>query len=245
MYDINFINNPEYRKRFGDMEEITRKEADSLYKKIITEVATGLKQYGFKKSKSTSLERKNEFLVQILNFQRYTHLPTITINTAIRPLFLSTTDDFILPLCKRLHHFDSKESAWYPIKRDTKTVSGELLSILVDMVLTYFDKLDTPKKIIDNLDIIENGEYTSPSSVILPCALKDCNSEISLLYIDKEINRLNTQIAESANSSEYGCYLEYYISLKSLVEENKWLDINNLLQSYEQEFVQKKYGKRV
>lgn len=184
-------------------------------------------------------------MIQILNFQRYTHLPSITINTAIRPMFLNTIDDGILPLCKRLHQFDSKESAWYPIKRNTESTSSELLSILVDKVLPYFNKLDTPEKIITNLNNIENGEYTSPSSVILPCALKIGSAEISLLYLDKEINRVNTQIAQGANPNEYGRYLKYFIYLKSLVIENKWQEINALLQSNQQEFIDRKYRKKV
>ncbi|MCX7921370.1 MAG: DUF4304 domain-containing protein [Clostridia bacterium] len=245
MYEKSLIQNPEYRKRFGEMEDITRKEADSLYKKIISEVNSGLKQYDFKKSNSTTLERINEYMVQKLNFQRYTHLPTITINTAIRPKFINSTDDGILPLCKRLHEFDSRDSSWYPIQRDVKSVSNELLSIITDKVLPYFERLDTPEKIIENRDMLENSGYTSPETVILYCALKAGNNEVSKIYLEKEINRVNTQIAQGANPDEYGRYLEYFIYLKSLVMEGRYQEINNLLASYEEEYLVKKFGKKL
>ncbi|KNY26931.1 DUF4304 domain-containing protein [Pseudobacteroides cellulosolvens] len=244
MYDQSFIQNSEYRKRFGDMEDITRKEADTLYKKIINEVASGLKQYGFRKSNSVTLERVNEYMIQILNFQRHTHLPTITINTAIRPLFINSTDDRILPLCKRLDKFDSKESSWYPIRRDTKTASGELLSIIINRVLPYFEHLDSPENIIHNREMLEAGEYTSPSSVILPCALKTGNMEVSILYLDKEIDRVNAQIAQGADPNEYRRYLDYFMYLKSLIVKGSFHEIYSLLKSYEKAFLEKKYKKK-
>lgn len=242
MYDQSFIENPHYRKIYGDMEDVTRKEADLLYKKIINEVAAGLKQYGFRKSKSNTLERNNEYMIQILNFQRYTHLPTITLNTAIRPFFINTTNDGILPLCKRIHNFDFKESSWYPIKRDTKFVSNKLLSIIIEKVVPYFERLETPEKIIENRELIEGSEYTSSASVILHCALKSSNNEISLLFLDKEINRVDAQIAGGANPNEYGRYLEYFTYLKALVISGRWQEIHSLLKSYQEEFIEKKYG---
>lgn len=245
MYDQSAINNPKYRKIFGQMEDVTRKEANSLYKKIISETAIGLKQYGFQKSNSVTLERANENMVQKLNFQRYTHLPTITINTSIRPKFISKTDDRILPLCKRIDKFDSRESSWYPIKRDTKSVAHELLTIITDKVLPYFDSLDTPDKIIKNIDKIENDGYVSPENVLLYCALRTGNNDLSIKYLDKEINLVNLQIAQGANPVEYGKYLEYFILLKSYVIEGNYQKINILLSSYEQEYMEKKYGNKL
>lgn len=244
MYEKSSILDPVYRKRFGEMGDVTRKEADALYKKIISEVNSGLKQFGFTKYNSTTLERVNEYMVQKLNFQRYTHLPTITINTAIRLKFIGTTDDGILPLCKRLHKFDSKESSWYPIRRDTKSVSNELLLIIVEKVLPYFEKLDTPEKIIENREMLENNGYTSPQTEILYCALKTNNKEISISYLDKEINRVSTQIVQVANPDEYGQYLDYFLELKYLVKEERYQEINSLLMNYENEYILKKFGKK-
>ncbi|CAN7768829.1 hypothetical protein LJR153_007380 [Paenibacillus sp. LjRoot153] len=65
MYDESFITDTVTRQRFGEMDLVTRSEADKLYKKIIGEVYRKLKNYGFKKKGSVSFVRLDNEMFQI------------------------------------------------------------------------------------------------------------------------------------------------------------------------------------
>lgn len=74
--------------------------------------------------------------------------------------------------------------------------------------------------------------------------MKAGNVEVSKLYLDKELNRLNTQVSEGASLHQYGAYIYYYNNLKHLVKQNSFVEIESLLKSYENSYIEKVYGEK-
>jgi len=72
-----------------------------------------MRKIGFRKQGSVTLVRIDNEMYQILNFQKHTHLPSITLNVAFCPIYSRNFKNYMLPSCKRLGYFESDLDLWH------------------------------------------------------------------------------------------------------------------------------------
>lgn len=224
-------------------ENLTSSLINQLFKKVIEEVYMELIMFGFKKKGSLDLSRIDNSMYQKLNFQRHTHQPLMTVNVTFRPFFLDSTDDSVLQSNKRIGLFEFDYDKWFEIQDDYKETSTKIIKLIIDKVLPYYEGLNTPKKVLENLDQLDSEEYYKHSQLILFSALKEHNIEISLKYLDSTIGYLlnDKKTIESINGDVSGIKdrLEYYKGLQFMVHQNNFNEIDVLLTKFQDEFLKK------
>jgi hypothetical protein len=217
-------------------ETLTQEDAHKIYLKIIRKVHSNIKDKGFIKRGSVNLYRIENEIMQWLNFQKSEYGPTLTINTSIRPIFWYRTEDYYLLTGERIGQFDEGFDKWYPIERDYLKLVDFLTVLINEKVFPHFERCISPKKVIQNIAILENEKHISYDDLILFSALRENNYEISIKYIEKELNSIlkDTRDLDWVNNDK-----KFYSEMHELVKQKNFSEINSRLDSFKEEFIKK------
>jgi hypothetical protein len=217
-------------------ETLTQEDAHKIYLKIIRKVHSNIKDKGFIKRGSVNLYRIENEISQRLNFQKSVGGLRLTINTAIRPIFWNRTEDYYLLTSKRIGEFDTGMDTWYPIKRDYLAITEYLTFLINERVLPHFEKCNSPRKVIQNIAILENEKHISYDDLILFSALRESNYETSLRFLEKKLESL---LKEDVSIDWVNNDKKFYSEMHELVKQKNFSEINSRLDSFKEEFIKK------
>lgn len=220
--------------------QYSKEEIQSFYNKIISITYKNLKVFNFNKKGKVNLYRlQNNEIYQLLNFQKSNYGATLTINISLRPIFWHRYEDYYMLCCKPIGEFDKGFDKWYPINDKFENIANILIEIMNNKVLPLLDNLNTAKKIIENISFMkENKIYND--QVILFCALKENNKDIAMSYLDQIVdvfNKDDRQVDWVIN--DRNMFNNFY----NLLKNDKFNEINNILDNYAQNFI--KYNKYI
>lgn len=126
--------------------------SNSLFRKSMTKwVANPLKEYGFKRYKTTNIARiSKDSIIQILNFQKEAFGgKTFTVNVAVRPLFVPS-EDLSLEPGNRIGYFKYSYDKWWDFNEEVTSNNSfeEINEIIFSAVISWFDKVNDIKGLI-------------------------------------------------------------------------------------------------
>lgn len=168
--------------------------------------------------------------------------PTLTINTSIRPIFWYRTEDYYLLTGKRIGEFDKGFDKWYPIERDYFKLVDSLTVLINEKVIPHFDRCNSPKKVIQNIAVLEGDKKTIYDNLILFSALRENNYELSLKYLTKKIDSVSkdTRNLDWVNNDK-----RFYSEMYELIKQNNFPEINSRLDAFKEEFIKNRRSGKV
>lgn len=166
--------------------KISKHEFFYLVENLVNAVLKHLKRFGFKEKEMILFRIQND-IVQKIIFEADYYRGAIRVDLAIEPVFGLKSDFLYNDRQKELREFDEDNFNWYLLSKEEYPALVRYLCDLIEKkVQPFFDSLNSPEKILNNLKKLEKNNRKF-DYLIMMSALWEGKKEVAVYQIENKL----------------------------------------------------------